>query len=219
MEWGGLLGGIASGLFGYQGTKVQNVASAQQAEKAMAFSKAAQLRQMKFQERMSGSAHQRQMADMRKAGLNPILSAKYGGASSPAGSSAAGVAAPQYNRAQVALQNATTAANVQNIMANTAKTREETRKIAFKADISDAGSNIIDFVLDHTERGITNAKDIADNYFARENWFNPENYSFIESLIPRNERHPAAKKADRKYAKQKTRKIVSKHPRTRRRSN
>ena len=34
--WGGLLGGLASGLFGYKGTKEQNVASAQQAQNQMA---------------------------------------------------------------------------------------------------------------------------------------------------------------------------------------
>lgn len=60
--------------------------SANKANRAMA------REQMGFQERMSNTSYQRGMADMREAGLNPILAYKQGGASSPTGA-----AIPQQN--------------------------------------------------------------------------------------------------------------------------
>jgi isochorismate synthase EntC len=78
----------------------------------------ASARQMAFQKEMSDTAYQRAMADMRKAGLNPILAGKLGGASTPTGST--------YNPTNIgseAVQGAMTGAQMQGALA-TAKDLE-----------------------------------------------------------------------------------------------
>lgn len=85
---GAMLGGGLASYFGQRETNKANQASAREANQATA---AMSREQMKFQERMSNTAHQREVADLKAAGLNPILSAKQG-ASTPGGAGGAGVA-------------------------------------------------------------------------------------------------------------------------------
>ncbi|AXL15545.1 DNA pilot protein [Microviridae sp.] len=113
MSWGAFAGGVASGLLGMKGQSSANVANAREARL-----------NREFQERMSSTAHQRQVADMKKAGLNPILSASKGGASTPGGAQAV-IKNELEQASNSARQVAMNIAQIDNIEAQTKKTNSE----------------------------------------------------------------------------------------------
>lgn len=96
---------LFGGIMGQQGQASANRTNIRIAREANQFNAHQAMLNRSYQTNMSNTSHQREVADLERAGLNPILSAT-GGASTPSGSQATAMGATVQNEASAAISSA-----------------------------------------------------------------------------------------------------------------
>lgn len=143
--WGAIIGAgisaassLAGGMMSSAGQSAANAQNWQLAQQRMQWESEQAQKQMDFQERMSSTAYQRSMADMKSAGLNPILAYSQGGASSPAGAMGSASMATMNNAMEGLGEGVTSAGQMARNAADLQLIKEQTDNQKSQADYNKA---------------------------------------------------------------------------------
>lgn len=154
---------LGSSALDYFGAQKQQQAANEQADEQMA-----------FQERMSSTAHQREVRDLQAAGLNPVLSAN-SGASTPSGAMA-----PQVNELAGAsdklnsmVNQMSTAAQISQTLSNVKNIDADTDLTGVKKKIANADARVAEAQAFSAE----NAQNLVKKY--------PKTFGVLDAILPR----------------------------------